>query len=316
MNRRSAMRTLVIASAVSFFPLLMGIIPKLPQDGFTIRSDVRLVLLDVAVKNRQGKFVYGLPKQAFHVTEDSQAQPITVFANQDVPVTVGILVDESQSMAPKRNEVLNAAQTFIEKSNPKDEIFVVNFNDKVTLGLRAPTLFSDNIEELRSALYRGIPQGKTAVNDAIVAGLTELESGTRDKKALVVVSDGGDNASTRKREDMLDMVSKSLATIYAIGIYDAEDPDRDPGLLKELAKVSGGEAFFPANPSEMSAACSEIAEEIRSRYTIGYAPQPDRASLRRIHIRVDAPNGVKLTAQTRTSYRYEKVTNQNGQNGK
>jgi Ca-activated chloride channel family protein len=311
MNRRSAIRTFAIASAVLSFSHLMGN-PSLPQDGFTIRSDVRLVLLDVAVKNKQSRFVYELPKQGFRVIENGRPQLISVFANKDVPVTVGILVDESQSMGAKRDEVLNAAQTFIEKSNPEDEIFVVNFNDKVMPGLKAPTLFSDNIEELRSALYRGVPQGKTAIYDAIVAGLTQLESGRRDKKALIVISDGGDNASRHKRADMLNMVWKSLATIYAIGIYDAEDPDRDPGLLEELAKVSGGEALFPKSPSGMSAACTAIAEEIRSRYTIGYVPQPGAAPLRRIHIRVHAPDGVRLTAHTRPRYRYEAVANQNG----
>jgi Ca-activated chloride channel homolog len=303
MKRRWIFRSFGIAGAVSLFPVLIG----LQQQDFKIRSDVRLVLLDVAVKDNHGKLVTGLPKEAFSVTENGQPQPITVFANEDVPVTVGILVDESQSMTPKRDEVLQAAQTFIQKSNPKDELFVLNFNDRVTAGLQPPALFSDDIAELRSALYRGFPSGKTALNDAVVAGLKQLEMGRRDKKALIVISDGGDNASEHKRSDTLDMVSKSLATIYTIGIYDPDDVDRDPGLLKVLAKVSGGEALFPKRPSEMRAVCTEIASEIRSRYTLGYVPQADKTALRQIHVAVVSPNGGKLTAHSRTSYRYEEI---------
>jgi Ca-activated chloride channel homolog len=305
LRRRAAIRTFAIVSAVSCFHFLTSGSEGW-QDPFTIHSDVRLVLLDVAVRNVHGGFATGLPQEAFTVLEDGQPQKITVFSNEDAPVTVGILVDESQSMTPKRYEVLTAAQTFIEKSNAKDEIFVLNFNDTVTPGLEPPRLFSDSVQELRSALYRGQPRGKTAINDAIASGLKQLTLGRRDRKTLVVISDGGDNASELKRAAMFDMVSRSLATIYAIGLYDAEDPERDPGLLKRLAKVSGGEAFLPNSPSEMPAICSEIASEIRSRYTIGYIPQSGKASLRHILIRVNAPE--KLTAHTRPSYRYEEVT--------
>src|SRR5207248_1383723 len=133
-------------------------------------------------------------------------QRITVFASEDLPVTVGILVDESHSMTPKRADVLIAAQTFIEESNPRDEIFVLNFNDTVTRGLSDNVLFSGDIRQLQSALYRGTPEGKTALNDAVVAGLNQLDLGKRDKKALILISDGGDNASRHKRAEMIEMV--------------------------------------------------------------------------------------------------------------
>lgn len=305
MKRRSAFRIIAIASAVSLFSHLVA------QDAYTIRSDVRLVLLDVAVKDGRGKLVSGLPKDAFAVTENGRPQPVTVFANEDVPVTVGILVDESQSMEPKRSEVLNAAQTFLEKSNPKDEIFVLNFNDRVTPGLQPPTLFSDNIEELRAALFRGTPHGKTAFNDAIVAGLKQLEQGRRDKKALIAISDGGDNASRHTRVEMEDLVSRSLATIYTVGIYDPEDTDRDPHILKVLAKMSGGESYFPKSTADMADICSGIASQIRSRYTVGYVPQSAKTALRHIQVSVTPQDGRKLSAHTRTSYRYEENTKSN-----
>jgi Ca-activated chloride channel family protein len=307
MKRRSPIRNRVVAGAVSSL-LLLGLRGDVKPPGYTIRTDVRLVLLDVAVRNGAGGFVAGLSKDQFHVTENDRPQPITVFATDDVPVTVGILVDESRSMTPKRAEVLSAAQTFIRESNPKDEIFVLNFNDRVMRGLPEGVPFSDNIDQLRAALYRGIPQGRTALNDAIVAGLKQLQEGKRDKKTLIVISDGGDNASQYKRRDMFDLVETSSATIYTIGLADADDPDRDAGLLKALARISGGTAYFPESLERMVPVCEAIAKEIRIRYTIGYpAPSDSGSSLRHIHVRVAAPGRGRLTAHTRTSYRYEDI---------
>ena len=312
MKRRPPARNLALAGAVSFF---VSLAVALPQEGsplYTIRSDVRLVLLDVAVTNHKGGLVAGLKKEDFDVTENGLSQPITVFANNDIPVTVGILVDESLSMAPKRTEVLDAAETLISKSNPKDEIFVLNFNEKVKRGLPDRMLFSDNIRQLRAALQGGMPEGRTALNDAIIDGLQQLEMGRRDKKALVVISDGGDNASYATRRQMLARVEGRLATIYTIGLSSPGNPDSDLGLLKELAKTSGGEAYFPTNLSDLATICSDIAKEIRSRYTIGYVPQPGPFGvLRHVHVYVSAPGNSGLTAHTRTSYRYEPHENQN-----
>src|SRR5262249_50433960 len=161
-----------------------------------------------------------------------------------------------------RGDVITAAETFIEESNRQDEIFVLNFNDKVTPGLPGDKLFSDNLQQLRSALYRGIPEGKTALNDAVIAGLKQLELGRRDKKALILISDGGDNASEHGRREVHEMVERSIATIYTIGLFEADDPDRDPGILRQLAKISGGEAYFPERPSEMVPVCRSIAKDI------------------------------------------------------
>jgi len=316
MKRRSAIQSVMIASAliasaVSLFPCLLAAHPE-EQPNFSIRSDVRLVLLDVSVKDREGGFVSGLSKDNFSVLENGRPQRITVFANDELPVTVGIVVDESFSMTPKRSEVLTAAQTFIEKSNPRDEIFVLNFNDRVSRGLPEGVLFSDNLKQLRSALHRGAAQGKTAFHDAVIDGLQQLELGKRDKKTLVVISDGGDNASWHKRREMLDKVQKSIATIYTIGLYDPEDTERDPGILKELAKISGGEAYFPEHLTDMVGVCKRIAKDIRTRYTIGYIPEAENGagSLRRLRVRVSAPGHARLIARTRSSYRYEETTSQ------
>jgi Ca-activated chloride channel family protein len=313
MNRRSAIRNLIIAGAVSVWGRpLTATAPPDDQPDFVIRSDVRLVLLDVSVKDRDGGWVSGLSKDNFRVDENGRRQDITVFANNDIPVTVGILVDTSRSMSPKRAEVLSAATTFIEGSNSNDEIFVLNFNDTVKPGLPKDMPFSDDVRQLRAAISRGFPEGRTALNDAVVDGLRQLQQGKRDKKTLILISDGGDNASLHRRQEMFDMVERSAATIYTIGLFNAGDADQDPGILKRLARITGGLAYFPDSAEDMTDACKSIAKDIRTRYTVGYPPPATNGGLlRRIHVRVSAPGRAGLMARTRLSYRYEQATNQN-----
>lgn len=306
MKRRCALKQLIGAGAVSLLSRSAYGTPDAEQEpNYKIQSEARLVLLDVRVTDSRGALVSGLSKEHFHVTENGRPQPVTVFDNADVPVTAGLLVDESRSMTPKRTDVLTAAEIFVRSSNPRDEIFVLNFNDVVRRGLPKDETFSGNPLELRQALDRGIPEGKTALNDAIVEGLHQLGEGRREKKTLIVISDGGDNASRHTRPEMLGLVEKSIATIYAIGLYDPEDPDRNPGLLRRLAAISGGEAYFPADPAGVIPVCEKIAKEIRSRYTIGYVPDPDNGrGLRHVHVDASAAGHRALHARTRTSYWY------------
>jgi VWFA-related protein len=319
MNRRSAILTLLGMSAGNLLRSAFADNPfhspasqsiDDPED-FILHSEARLVLLDVSVQNREGGFVEGLSKENFRVSEDGRPKPITVFDHDDLPVTVGIIVDESRSMTPKREEVLSAATTFIQESNPLDEIFVINFNDHVLPGLPPEKLFSGDIAELQAALYRGVPQGKTALYDGVVAGLKQLELGQREKKALVVISDGGDNASVHNRREIVGMVERSIATIYTIGLFDEADPDSNPGILRDLPKITGGEAFFPAAASEMAPVCRRIAQEIRTRYTIGYRPEKGTKSLRRVSVQVALPGHEHIIVRARDRYWYENVQAQN-----
>jgi Ca-activated chloride channel family protein len=313
MNRRRLMSAFLATGASS---LLRGFGAEDPRDQaeFTLHSDVRLVVLDVSVKDRKGRFVPDLKKENFAVFEDGKPQPLTVFAHDDLPVTVGIVVDESFSMRPKRAEVLAAAEAFIHESNPNDEIFVLNFNDRVRRGLTPPTVFSNDPGQLRAALERGIPEGKTALYDAVEEGLEQLRLGHREKKALVLISDGGDNASTYTRREMVNLVQGSPATIYTIGIYDEGDPDQTPGLLRQLAEISGGEAYFPENAAGMTGVCHRIAGDLKVRYTIGYIPQASTAGnpLRHVRVRVSLPGHETATVLTRSSYRYDQIPGQNG----
>ena len=311
MKRRAAIRNLGVAAASLLVPRTFWARQQQDDQDFVIRSEVTLVLLDVSVKNHDGGFVEGLDKDNFQVFENGVRQTITAFSSKDLPVTVGLLVDESRSMGPKRNEVLRASGLFIAESNPKDEFFVLNFNDTVRRGLPDDILFSDNMDQLRAALDRGVPSGMTAMNDAVVSGLAQVAMGKTSKKALVLISDGGDNASIHPRKEMLDRLERSIATVYAVGLFDVGDPDRDPGILKELAHISGGEAYFPEVASDMQSVCSGIAKEIRRRYTLGYVPPAqNRGDLRRIRVNVSSPGHPHLTARTRTSYRYDESANQ------
>ena len=304
MKRRPEMRIIWIAGGVF---CLFGFLFAATGDDFTIRHDVRLVLLDVSVRDHEGNLVSGLTRQDFTAFEDGRPQTLSVFDNQDAPVTMGILVDESASMTPRRSQVLAAAENLIEESNREDEVFVLNFNDSVTRGLPDGVLFSSKIPQLRAALYRGHPAGKTALYDAVSDGLAQLEKGKRARKTLILVSDGGDNGSVHKRAETLDLVQQSAATIFTIGLFDEGAYDADPAILRQLAKISGGEAWLPQSLNGVSDVCRHIATEIRSRYTIGYVPRADSAptSLRHIHVKVTGPGHNGLTALTREVYRYE-----------
>jgi Ca-activated chloride channel family protein len=300
------MKTLATTAFALWMAPSFALVDVRTDEGYTLKSDVRLVLLDVSVKDGSGSIVRGLPKDNFSVYENGHEQQIKVFTNRDMPVTVGVLVDNSFSMTPKRNEVLKAAGLFLKESNPQDEVFVLNFNDKVKAGLPPSIQFSSDIDQLRQALSRGKPIGKTALNDAVVAGLKQLQNGHRDRRTLVVISDGGDNASEHTRAELMKFVEESMATVYTIGIYEQGDPDRDPALLKRLARVSGGDAYFPNTPAEMSDICERIAKDIRERYVVGYtASGGEKAELRKIRIKVKSLENNNLSATSRTSYRYE-----------
>lgn len=302
-SRRCAARALFL-SPLAF--LLRAADGSEEDHPFTITATVRRVLLDVSVKNKQGAYVTGLARNDFHVFEDGRPQPILHFEAVDTPVTIGLIVDDSGSMREKRRAVIMAGLAFARESNPRDEFFVVNFNDSVRPGLPPGTNFSDNLQVLRAALFMGRPEGKTALYDAIGFGLRHLRKGVQPKKALIVVSDGGDNASTASESEILSLIRASEATIYTVGLFTEEDPDRNPRALRRIAHLSGGEYFNPPTASDVLPVFQKIAKDIRNRYTIAYAPDPklDPAKNRERKIRVtaNAPGQGKLIVRTRTAY--------------
>ena len=279
------------------------LLASLDQDPFTITDNVDLVLLDASVRDQRGNYIINLPKQAFRVSVDGKAQTISQFSRVDAPVTIGLVVDNSGSMRYKRPEVAMAGLAFAKESNPRDEFFVVNFNNTVAAGLPPNIFFTDQIQLLHSALYMGNVSGQTALYDAIAFGLKRLEAGHHDQRTLIVVSDGGDNVSQLHEKDILDLIEKSRATIYTIGLVDPEDSDLKPAILKKFAFLSGGEYFQPAELNDVMAVLSKISKDIRSRYSIGFTPETDNAVKKTHSIKVTASeNGRKLVVRTRASY--------------
>ena len=278
--------------------------PSLEPQEFRITSHSDLVLLDVSVKDPAGGFVTGLTKDQFKIFENGKEQPIQVFEAGDIPVTVGLVVDNSGSMRNKKPEVVTAALTFVTESNPKDEMFVVNFNDNARLGLPRETTFTDSADLLRAALLSNRVEGRTALNDALKLALSHLEKGVQAKKTLVLISDGGDNASELTTNDLMRLSEQSRATIYAIGIYDTEDRDKNPGFLRKIAALTGGECFIPDKLTDLVGVCKKIAKDIRNRYSIGFVPATtERAGeVRKIKVLAAAPDRGKLIVRTRTHY--------------
>ena len=271
---------------------------------FRISVDVALVVLHATVTDRQGGFVSNLGERDFEVYENGVSQRIQLFRNEDVPVTVGLVVDHSTTMRPKLAEVSAAARTFVRSSNREDEMFVVNFNEVVSLGLPGTLRFTNDNAELENAITTARTGGQTALYDAIAKALEELQAGSRDKKVLIVVSDGGDNASARSLGQVMKLAEQSSAVIYTVGVFDEEDPDRNPGVLKRLAQATGGEAFLPNQLSEVVAICERIARDIRHQYTIGYVPAslaPDGA-YRAIRVLARSKDHDRLSVRTRTGY--------------
>lgn len=300
------LKDILILGIIVAMRMLPAQIPEVEasEQPFKLSATAELVLLDVRVKDAAGEHISNLSKDNFKVYDDGKLQRITQFASDDLPVTVGLVIDTSGSMRSKYADVVTAALSFIQASNREDEMFVVNFGDHVRSGLPDEVPFTADIRQLRTALSWGKPEGRTALYDAILFSLRHIEKGRSERKALLLVSDGGDNSSTHGAEEVMRMVQESRATIYAIGIFDADDPDRNPALLRRLAHVSGGEVFFPEQLSEVLSICRQIANDIRTRYTIAYVPvrSGEQGSVRKIRVAASTSNGHKLIVHTRTSY--------------
>jgi VWFA-related protein len=271
---------------------------------YTLRVDANLVILSATVLNHNNALVSGLSKDDFQVYEDHALQSIKHFSHEDIPVTVGLVIDNSGSMASKRADVIDAALLFAQSSNPQDQIFVVNFNEHVSFGLPKDIHFTDRRDQLQLALSTIHTIGETALYDAIASSIDHLKLGKCDKKVLIVISDGGDNASKHSLAQVISMAKASDAIIYAIGIFDEQDGDQNPDVLKRFAKETGGEAFFPESSKEIASICEGIARDIRNQYTLAYVPAIPKPSggYRMIDVKASAPRRGRLSVRTRTGY--------------
>ena len=273
-------------------------------------SESELVVLHVAVRDRKGGYVGGLGQDAFRVSENKRPQEISFFNSQDAPVTVGLLIDSSGSMQPNRDLVIAASLGFSKSMNPQDEFFVLGFNEDIHTPLPPDTPFTQHEPTLRVALVQAIKaRGQTAIYNAVNAGLDYVHRGGHQRQVLIIVSDGGDNASTATREQVIANAQASNAVIYTIALVDPMDPEADPGFLSQLSEATGGVAFRPKNAGEIDELLQRVSRDIRNMYTIGYVPshatgagRRAKDDLRRVTVDVRLPTGQKLAVRTRRAY--------------
>jgi Ca-activated chloride channel homolog len=266
------------------------------------RADTRLVVLHASVADRRGKLLLNLDKSAFRIYENGQPQELKIFRREDVPVSLGVIIDDSGSMSTKRSRVEAAAVAMVRNSNPQDEVFIVNFNDDYFLDVP----FTNDIHKMEQGLARIDSRGGTAMRDAINASLDyEKQQAKKDKKVLVVITDGNDNASNVSLERVVQRANQSDTLVYAIGLFTDEEKHeatKARRALKELTNETGGLAFYPKDVNEVQSLALEIAHDIRSQYTLAYTPaiQQLDGSYRQIKVTVDAPG--RPTVRTRSGY--------------
>ncbi len=295
---------LVAIAAASGMAISRGPSPRwfLPASQGTITADTELVVLPVRVTDAKGDFVFGLRQEQFRLFEDGRRPPIALFRQEDTPVTVGLVVDHSRSMGPKLADVAEAVSAFAQSSNPEDEMFVVDFSDAVSLEMPGGRPFTSNARDLAQAVSAVSARGMTALYDAVAEGLSHIQLGRADKKALVIVSDGGDNASGRKYRDVLELARHNQAVIYAIVLVGGAE-EENPAMLKQLCKDTGGLAFFPSRGQSVAEISKVIARDLREQYTLAFTPEQSATNVyRKIRVEVSAAGRGKLFVQARAGY--------------
>lgn len=283
--------------------VLLLVAPLLAQEPSFRTGSSDLVVLPVVVTDKQGRYISDLPSDRFVVYDNDRRVPIDLFTHEDTPVTVGLIIDASGSMRAKLGEVIAASLMFARSSNPQDELFAIRFNDDVQdVVPDRPFLMAGDLGALESAVTSVHADGRTALYDGLMAGLDHLAKGTRARKVLVVISDGGDNASEATLDRVLARARDSNAAIYTIGIYDNDDMDKNPGVLKSLARTTGAERYLPRSPGDLLRACERIARDIRAGYTIGYAPPARDGAYHRVKVELDPSSARRLNVRTRPGY--------------
>jgi len=274
------------------------------QDGtFVIRKDVDEVVLHATVIDNKDHIVTDLDRNAFTVFEDGKPQNIVSFRHEDIPVAMGIVIDNSGSMREKRAKVNQAALNLVRSSNPQDEVFVVNFNDEYYLDQD----FTNDLLKLKEALEKIDAKGGTALYEAIVASAAHLKENAKlERKVLFVVTDGEDNASRETLEEAVKQLQvENGPSVYAIGILGEEEhPKRAKRALEVITQRTGGLAFFPKTLDEVDEISKQVAHDIRNQYTIGYRPANPRASggFRTIRVEAKTKGHNKLTVRTKSGY--------------
>ena len=305
-----------VLAALAAMPLSAQSKGSQPEEPTVFRADTRLVVLHATVVDKNGKFVTNLPQSAFHVFENNVEQPIKKLIREDVPVSMGLIVDNSGSMRTKRGRVEASAVALVKASNPQDEVFIVNFNDEAFLDQP----FTSDIKELERGLAKIDSRGGTAMRDAIRMSIDYLkENGKRDKKVLVVVTDGDDNNSSGTLENLVKAAQQSEVLIYTVGLLAEEErreAKRATRALNAIAEATGGKSYYPKELKDVDGVCQQVAHDIRSQYIIEYNPKNPAldGSFRQIRVVANGPN--HPVVRTRSGYYATPDKPQRAANGK
>jgi len=274
----------------------------------TIRVDVDMVLVNVTVTDPFNRLVTGLEKENFRALEDNTEQEIVHFSGEDVPISIGVIFDMSGSMSNKVDKARLAAVQFFKTANPQDEFFLVSFNDRAQLTSR----FTTSVEDLQNRLMYTTAHGRTALLDAVYLGLSQMRGAHNAKKALLIISDGGDNHSRYNEGDIKNYVKEADVQIYAIGIYDPlgyrnRTPEElnGPSLLTEMTEMTGGRAFPVENLNDLPDTAAKIGMELRNQYVLGYKPsnRTRDGKWRKIKVKLRPPKGLPpLSVYAKTGY--------------
>jgi Ca-activated chloride channel homolog len=274
--------------------------------GKPLTTTTDMTLVNVSVLDPLGRIVTGLRQDHFRVFEDGTEQEVVYFASDDVPVSIGVIFDMSGSMADKIQKSRNAAVQFFRTANPDDEFFLVDFNDEAQL----ITPFTNSVDQLQNQLMYTAAHGMTALYDGVYLGLSQMRSAHHERKALLILSDGGDNHSRYTETDIRRFVQESDVQIYAIGLFEPNggptpEEQHGPALLQDLTQMTGGRIFVVQNLSELPDIATKISMELRNQYVLGYIPS-NRAhdgKWRKIKVRLRPPRGLPpLTVYARTGY--------------
>ena len=278
------------------------------KPGSTIHFDVDLALVNVTVTDPYNRLVTGLETDNFRVYEDNIEQEVVTFSAEDVPISIGVIFDFSGSMSNKVGKAREAAVQFFKTANPQDEFFLVSFNERAEL----TSSFTNSVEDLQSRMMLTAPKGRTALLDAIYLGLSQMRGAHNAKRALLILSDGGDNHSRYNESDIKRLVREADTQLYAIGIFDAlgyrsRTPEElaGPSLLSEVTEMTGGRVFAVEKLEELPDIASKIGMELRNQYVLGYRPsnKAHDARWRKLKIKLRAPKGLPpLTVYSKTGY--------------
>jgi Ca-activated chloride channel homolog len=278
------------------------------KPGGTIHFDVDLALVNVTVTDPYNRLVTGLEPDNFRVFEDNVEQEVVNFSAEDVPISIGVIFDYSGSMSNKVGKAREAAIQFFKTANPQDEFFLVSFNERAEL----TSSFTNSVEDLQSRMMLAVPKGRTALLDAIYLGLSQMRGAHNAKRALLILSDGGDNHSRYNESDIKRLVREADTQLYAIGIFDPlgyrnRSPEElgGPSLLSEVTEMTGGRVFAVEKLDELPDIATKIGMELRNQYVLGYRPsnKAHDARWRKLKIKLRAPKGLPpLSVYSKTGY--------------